>query len=192
MRITIKTCTLLINLLMSSNVLQPVFATPKQPILIDYQVSGSEQVPYFAPDIVMLQVGKPYLFVIHNPTRYPINFVYGALGQQLFTHYLQGVPGLSQNSMALPAKSKVTWVFEMNQPGEFNVYAMNMGLGQKGTPSKIIVHPANYSESEADHQSSALASKLAQAQLEISENQPKNSTNPEIKQKPSFYGGRRG
>ena len=121
-------------------------AVPGQPVLIDYQVSGNEQAPIFVPESLNLYVGTPYLFIIENLFENNINFIYEKFGQVVYTHYLQGVPGVSQNSMNIPAESKVTWLLEANQPGEFLVYAMNMSSGQKGPASKLIIKPLHQAQ----------------------------------------------
>lgn len=115
------------------------YANTLQPALIDYKIAGNEQAPYFIPEVLNLHVGTPYLLVIDNPFDNNINFIYDKLGQVTYTHYLQGVSGASQSSMSIPAQSKITWLLEINQPGEFFIYAMNMGSGQRGPASKLIV-----------------------------------------------------
>lgn len=114
-------------------------ALPSDPTLIDYKVSGSGHSPYFSPENVVLILGRPYVLIIENDFENPINFVFEKFGSTVYTHYLQGVSGMSQQNMTIPPRTKVTWMFEVNQPGEFLVYAMNMGAGQKGEPSKLIV-----------------------------------------------------
>ncbi|MCS5708373.1 hypothetical protein CC99x_005580 [Candidatus Berkiella cookevillensis] len=114
-------------------------AMPSDPTLIDYKVSGSGHSPYFSPENVVLILGRPYVLIIENDFDNAINFVFEKFGSTVYTHYLQGVSGMSQQNMTIPPHTKVTWMFEANQPGEFLVYAMNMGVGQKGEPSKLIV-----------------------------------------------------
>ena len=114
-------------------------AMPSDPTLIDYKVSGSGHAPYFSPENVVLVLGRPYVLIISNDFDNAINFVFEKFGSTVYTHYLQGVSGMSQQSMTIPPHTKVTWMFETNQAGEFLVYAMNMGVGQKGEASKLIV-----------------------------------------------------
>lgn len=134
----IKAFSLSLICLITTSIL-PAHAMPSDPTLIDYKVSGSGQAPYFDPENVVLILGRPYVLIIDNDFDNAINFVFEKFGPTVYTHYLQGVSGMSQNSMTIPAHTKVTWMFEANQPGEFLVYAMNMGVGQRGDPSKLIV-----------------------------------------------------
>lgn len=119
-----------------------ISAKPKEPILIDYQIGGLDNLPSFQPNKLFLLVGQPYLFMIDNPSAYQMTFFYDRFGKTIYTHYLQGVSGVSQTSITIPSHSKVTWLLEINKPGEYEVYAINNGIGQRGSPSKLIVAAA--------------------------------------------------
>lgn len=116
-----------------------LWAAPKEPILIDYQLQGKGSDIYFEPNELNLYVAQSYLFLIQNPFEESINIILGDLGKNIYTHYLQGVPGFSQSSMLIPGKTKVTWVFEIKKPGQYKLTPMNMGMGQKGQTALITV-----------------------------------------------------
>ncbi len=130
-------------------------AMPNDPVLIDYNLAGSGQVPYFEPRRLDLLAEQPYLFVINNPFPDAINVIFGDMGKSIHTHYLSGVPGMSQTSIMVPANGKVTWILEINQPGTYEIFAVNMGMGQKGQSSRIHVQAkdrqAQYSAEELAH-----------------------------------------
>lgn len=172
-------------------------AMPTDPILVEYHLSGLGHAPEFTPQKLHLYVGKAYLFMIDNPFEYDINFFYDKFGKTVYTHYLKGVPGVSQNGMTIPAKTKVTWLFELNQPGDFQVYAINTGMGQRGAPSHLIVQPLHKQGNpsniqnpyqQALNQASEASPNEAEQQAK---EQPKLTLASRNLRKPKFHGGRR-
>jgi len=177
-------------------------AIPNDPVLIDYNLSGSGKVPYFEPRRLDLLVEQPYLLVINNPFPDAINVTFGDMGKFIHTHYLKGVPGMSQSSIMVPANGKVTWILDINQPGTFEIFAFNMGMGQKGLPSIIHVQAkttqVQYSAEELEH-FERLHQQLQQSNKDKAENIEKqtvelgnkNSVEPlKMSQRPRLLGGR--
>tara|TARA_R110002110_G_scaffold33533_1_gene114853 strand:+ start:180840 stop:181442 length:603 start_codon:yes stop_codon:yes gene_type:complete len=199
--ITIKKIILhLLNITFLFFIFSTVKAIPKDPVLIDYNISGSGQVPYFEPKNLELLAGQSYLFVIKNPFPDAINVIFGTMGQAIHTHYLEGVPGMSQSSMLVPAEGKVTWILDINKPGTYEVFAVNMGMGQKGLPSRIIVQPeggnaqftaAELAEFEKLNQQLRSAQNNPTATKEVPQSE-KTSTKSKKPKRPRLMGGRPG
>lgn len=135
---------------------QTLLAMPKDPVLVDYVLSGKGTDIYFEPSDLNLKTKQPYLFLINNPFNETVNLLLGDLGKNVHTYYINGVPGFSQSSMLIPAQTKVTWVLDFKKAGNFKVTPMHMGLGQKGQASVIAVHDkdqpqAAYTQEELAH-----------------------------------------
>lgn len=135
---------------------QTLLAMPKDPVLVDYVLSGKGTDIYFEPSDLSLKTKQPYLFLINNPFNETVNLLLGEMGKNVHTYYINGVPGFSQGSMLIPAQTKVTWVLDFKKAGKFNVTPMHMGLGQKGQASVIAVHDkdqpqAAYTQDELAH-----------------------------------------
>lgn len=112
------------------------------PQLIDLQLSGSISAPFFEPGNLTFTLGQEYVLVITNDNAYQVTFHFDKFGQAIFTRFLQGSPGVTQESLELPSSSKVLWHFIPSTIGNFSYYASNNGLNQKGKEGKIdIISP---------------------------------------------------
>jgi hypothetical protein len=66
-------------------------------------------------------------------------FNYNKLGQSVFTHYLQGTNGVSQDGFTINGKSKVLWHIQVSDAGEFVYFASNPGVNKHGKEGKVVV-----------------------------------------------------
>ena len=115
------------------------FVFAAAPTLYDIQVEGSVGHPELSIEELMLDVNQEYLFVISNTLPASVELYIGKFGHHIATHYLQGTPSVTQESMNLPTSSKVLWHFVTNTPGEFTFSAVNASTLEKGTTHKIII-----------------------------------------------------
>lgn len=116
---------------------QPVSANT--PHLIDVTIEGSFEAPMLSSTELQFDVGSSYLLVLTNNNPFTVSFHYGKFGQNVFTHYIQGISNLTQESLVINPHSKLFWHFIPKEAGEFAFHTNNNGFNQQGREGKIIV-----------------------------------------------------
>jgi|GEM_PF-6293706 hypothetical protein len=89
------------------------------PELIDLRLAGTTTEPYFTPKALVLELTQPYLLVIENPFDVSYLFYCEGFAQAIYTHFIQGTPNVSVNSITLAPHSKIQWLITPMQLGEF-------------------------------------------------------------------------
>lgn len=111
------------------------------PSLVDVAVVNTPSGFGLVPSALEFAQHQEYLLVLSNDNPESLTFHFSQFGQKIMTHYLQGTPSVSQESVDLPAKSKVLWQFSTLESGEFDYYISYPSQNIKGVISKMIIHP---------------------------------------------------
>ncbi|HET9843353.1 MAG TPA: hypothetical protein VFP93_01680 [Gammaproteobacteria bacterium] len=120
------------------------------PTLLDIQLRGSVEEPFFYPQEVHLHENEFYLLVIENGFDYPYLLVANQFAEAIVTQSIQGSPSVTQQSVALSPHSKVQWLLRTKKAGKFPFYAHSTQLQKVKSPISVFFIGSEESKSNPE------------------------------------------
>jgi len=124
--------------------------------LVDVTLSGTMVNPTLEITQSSLKEGENYIFVIENTNDFVCTLQFDILGQAVNTQYLQGATTVSQDSVAVLGKSKVTWQFLAHQAGEYPLGVNTAAFNQSSNIIRLSIQKINPDNSAQASEEKAL------------------------------------